>query len=66
MVVHILNKDISYDSKLNDQKHAGKQWVAGSIPGGGIYSYFEFTLSSRCSQLIEVHTNEIKHDIHSG
>ena len=41
--------------------HAEKQVAAGSLPGGG-GTYF--TLASRCSQLGEDHTNEIKHVIH--
>ena len=43
--------------------HAGKQGVAGSIPGGGIHYHFEFSLISRWKQLGEDHTSEIKHDI---
>ena len=46
------------------EQHAGKQGGAGSIPGGGIYFHLEFPLISRCSQLGEAYTNEIKHNIH--
>ena len=31
------------------ERRAGKQVVAGSIPGGGKTFHFEFLLSSRCS-----------------
>ena len=46
------------------EQHAGKQGGAGSIPGGGIYFHFEFSLIFRCSQLVEAYTNKIKHNIH--
>ena len=44
--------------------HAGKQGVAGSIPGKGIHYHFEIFLTERCSHPGNDHTNEIKHDIH--
>ena len=44
--------------------HAGKQGVAGSIPGGGIHFILKCSLTERCSHPDEDHTNEIKHDIH--
>ena len=45
--------------------HAGKQGVAGSIPGGGIHYHFEiFAKTERHLHPGEDHTNEIKHDIH--
>ena len=46
------------------ERSAGKQVVAGSIHDGGTYFHFEFSLTSRCLQLGEDHTNEIKYDIH--
>ena len=46
--------------------HAGKQRVAGSIPGGAYIIILKFSLTERCSQNDEDHTNEIKHDIHPG
>ena len=45
------------------ERHAGKQEVAGSIPGGGIFFILISSLISRCSQLSEAYTNDIKHDI---
>ena len=46
------------------ERHAGKQWVAGSIPGGGIYFHFEiFAYFSSCPQLGEAYSNEMKHNI---
>ena len=44
--------------------HAGKQGVAGLIPGGGIHYHFEIFAYGTLSHPDEDHTNEIKHDIH--
>ena len=48
------------------ERRAGKQGVAGSIPGGGTEFRLIFSLSSHGLhvQLGEDHTNEIKHGIH--
>ena len=44
--------------------HAGKQVVAGSIPGGGTHYHFDFFAYGSSSHFGEGHRNEIKHDIH--
>ena len=44
--------------------HAGKQGVAGSIPGGGIYYHFEFFAYIPVITARRRPYNEIKHDIH--
>ena len=46
--------------------HAGKQGVAGSIPGGGIHYHFEIFANGTLFNPGEDHTDEIKHDIHPG
>ena len=48
------------------ERRAWKQGVAGSIPREGTCFHFEFSLTFRCSQLGEDHSNEIKCDIHLG
>ena len=40
----------------------GKRGVAGSIPDGDIYLYFEFFACFPSSQYGGAHSNEIKHD----
>ena len=42
--------------------YAGKQGVAGSIRGGGIYFIKIFSITSRYSQLGEAHPNEINNN----
>ena len=44
--------------------NAGKQGVAGSIPGGTYIIILNFSLTERCSHLGEDHSNEIKHGIY--
>ena len=44
--------------------HAGKQGVAGSIPGWGMHYHFDNFAKGKLFTPGEDHTNEIKHDIH--
>ena len=46
------------------ERHAGKQGVAGSIPGRGIYFHLEMFAYFPLLTVGKAYTNEIKHDIH--